>query len=359
MDKTSAQQQTAIQNRILRIRDGAQAVLNRLDAGDRLSAVLSAAKVVFDEHGNERIHSYWIQFEIYGLGEVPLAKPPFKDADQRAAVLVFSELHMVEDSRRDSRAGSEPDAPMRSRPDRKVDPNSIGEMERSLEYWKNNEQSMISTASEASRLGDKSSGQQFLEWAGRVRVIQHVLRDVHSYLYDQMSRIRRWADVEIENAALLGPDYRIVLDSLDALRTDVRQELMAALENLTSPNPAAWSATALVCRNVVLALGRTLWPVKAESYESALAGKKLDLKGEREVNRLSAWIDHHWKKANEGGKTRLKSLDALARSIYKRGSKGKQQGQVRHEEGQKLVVDTFELVADLDRLVGLQPVVTP
>lgn len=146
-----------------------------------------------------------------------------------------------------------------------------------------------------------------------------------------------------------------MIDSLDALKTGVGEALDAALKDLGEPNPDSWRACALTCRNVILDLGRSLWLATAESYHSQLAGRTFDMKGERERNRLCAFIDHHYRLAKQADtKARLTELEEVVRSIYKRGSKGKRR--VRHEEAQKLVVDTFALVRDLDQLTGLEPV---
>lgn len=356
MDGNHTEPMEPIRSRILGIRDGAEAVLRRLDSGEKLSAVLPQAKAVTDDRGDSRAHSFWLQFEIYGLADVPLAKPPFSDPDQEAGARLFCELHSLEDTVQRALSGrtSGEGESWANRRD-KVDVNSVAELERSADHWRENrdEFMLMASAPTSDRTGRI---REVGDWALQARERERIVRDVRSYLYDHMSRIRRWAVVEVENVALLGPDYRIVLESLDALRTDVRGEFAVALENLNSSNPANWSACALVCRNVVMALGRTLWTARASSYESMLAGKDLTLKGEKEVNRLSAFIDHHWRSANKQAKQRLAELDVLARSVYERGSKGKQQGKVRHEEAQKLVVDTFELVAELDRLVGLSPI---
>ena len=90
-----------------------------------------------------------------------------------------------------------------------------------------------------------------------------------------------------------------------------------------------------------------------------MAGRKLELKGEREKNRLSAFIDFHWRTASASEKARLASLDELARKIYDRGSAGKQQGQVKLADAQAIAIDTFRLVSELKSIVGLDPIASP
>ncbi|MCH8007577.1 MAG: hypothetical protein IIC91_01805 [Chloroflexi bacterium] len=341
---------TSLDIRLHRVRDKTQAILDRLDAGEPLSGLLSQAKAVTDDAAQNPVHSYWIEFEIYGLDQVPLTKHPFSDPDQTTGCYLFTQLHTC---KVDPKPTADPADDSSPRGD-KVDPNSIGSIEDGLEYWDQHREEMEEIASVPST--NPSNAQTVTRWARLTRERKETLRDVRAWLYEHISRLNRWAFAEIENIRLLGPDYRIVLESLDALETNVREELVAALENLSSSNPAAWSACALVCRNVVLALGRTLFTVAVESYESELDGKTLDLKGEKELNRLLAFIDYHWRRAPEENREPLSKLGALAISIYRLGSAGKQQGKVRHGQAQRLAVDAFELVAGLNNLVGLEPI---
>jgi hypothetical protein len=209
-------------------------------------------------------------------------------------------------------------------------------------------------------LGELSRSESDVEELLQLTVLNderaRILSNVRAYSYDYIALIERWAIAECENQALLGPDYPIVVDSLDALQSGVGQELVGALELLRNPNPALWSAAALVCRNVVLALGRTMWKVEGETYESQLTGKTIEIKGEREKNRLLAFIDFHYQRANgDQAKRELEDLHALTIKVYGRGSGGKRA--VRHEEAQNIVVDTFDLVSELQRLTALEPVI--
>ena len=335
-----------VQPKVERIRDAAHAVLERLERGDRLSDVLPQAKAVVDDYGS-RIHAFWLQSEMYGALDVPLKTYPLEDKDARSGYRLFGVLHKVAESRHLTfddvqRQLNEEGLPKRDT----VACQSIAEIERSVETWPRM-QGLI----DAGLVEPELALRQGVSKDERERVLWRV----RNYLYEYMSRIHGWALAECENQALLGVDYRIVIDTLDALKSSVGQELAGALEALRSPNPALWAGSALICRNVILALGRSLWQAKGDSYHSGLAGRALDMKGEKEVNRLRAFIDYHHSRAkDEKTKARLVELDALVPSIYKQGSKGKRR--VRHEEAQKLVIDTFELVADLDRLTGLRPV---
>ena len=330
--------------RLERVRDGARNVLLRLDSGEKLSSILGPAKAVVEEQSTRSDVAFWLELEAFGLSGGPYTTAPFKTAQEKAGGLIFMKLRSV-------RVSTEPIRDERELLTRdKILHDSVGELERQIEEW----QSQWEAVKDDYLNNDELQALQFNVELNKQR--ERVLSDVRSHLYDSIARLRRNADTELENMALLGPDYGVVLDSMDALSTDFRQELVAALENLSSPNPAAWSGAALLCRNVVLSLGRTLFTVSIDSYESELDGKTLDLKGQKELNRLLAFIDRHWRKATNENRAELETLGVLAASIYGRGSAGKERGKVRHEQAQQLVVDAFELVAGLNKLTGLEPI---
>lgn len=349
----SADGQNTVLPKITRIRDDARAVLDRLDRGDTLSAILPQAKAVVDDRGS-RIHSFWLEFEIHGLDAVPLAEMPPTDRDRKSGGYLFAKLHSASDPT-DVTVDSviqQWDEGAESIPDRKkVIPSSISEIERALESW---EQAKEESAW-SSHVG-RAHANHHLQLIVLNNDRASILSSVRAYLYDYIAKIERWALAECENQALLGPDYRIVVDSLDALQSGVGQELVGALELLRNPNPALWSATALVCRNVVLILGDTLWKVPGGTYESQLAGKPLAVKGEKEVNRLLAFIDYHHRLSDDAAKPELEEMHELAITIYERGCKGKKSKVTRHTEAQRLVVDTFGFVSSLQRLTGLEPI---
>jgi hypothetical protein len=346
--------QSAVLPKVVRISDAARAVLDRLDRGDALSAVLPQAKAVVDEHGS-RIHSFWLEFEIHGLSGVPLAQMPPDDKDRKSGGFLFAKLHSaseptdvtIESVIQEWDEGAES---IRER--KKVIDSSISEIERALESWEKGKDESARW-SQVGRTHANHHLQLILLNDERARI----LNGVRAYLYDYVARIHRWAVAEQENQALLGPDYHIVVESLDALGSKEGKKLVGALELLRSPNPEHWSAAALMCRNVVLALGRSMWTVKGETYECQLAGRSIQIKGDKEKNCLLAFIDvHHERTDGDRAKRELEELYELASTIYERGSKGKGSRGVRHQEAQALVVDTFRLVSSLQRLTDLQPV---
>jgi len=322
----------------------ARAVLDRLDAGDRVSVILPQARLVAEARGDKE-YVHWIDCELYGLPAVPFAKKPRRATEERAACLLFIELRGVEDVEKLSAdevvAGKRPDPSRKG----KVLCQSVGELERSVAEHRETPPDYTGW----------SADQILQAW---VLQRERVLDRVRVYLHKYVGGVWLWAQQERNNVKLLGPDYRIVVDSLEALETGVGEELLAALGNLRGENPANWALAALACRNVILKLGRTLLVSDEQVYQSELAGRPLNLRGEMEKNKLCAFIDWHFRRsADESVKSELKRLDEVVRSIYEKGSKGK--STTRHGEAQQLVIDTFDFVSALERLTGLQPVTYP
>jgi len=94
--------------------------------------------------------------------------------------------------------------------------------------------------------------------------------------------------------------------------------------------------------------------VPCKKYLSELDSGELDLVGEREKNRLYAYIDSHYKRTEQQEhKDTLKQLHGMIWGIYDRGSKAKRS--IRHEEAKDTVVHTFEFVNQLDKITELKP----
>jgi hypothetical protein len=335
---------------VLSIPQEAGAVLERLNRGDGLSTMLPQARALAKEYG-DRKHVFWLDLEIYGLAGVPGVSAPFKHQYQKEGGLIFAELHRVQNVEKLTVEGVRAAGYLRddSMPQRDaVAYQSVSEIERSVAQWEPVDPSLAFslTTDDVMRHGVIQSEHQ------------RVLERVRAYLHRFVSNILAWAEAEKENQLLLGRDYHVVVDSLEALQTGVGEELLAALGNLRGENPANWALAALACRNVILKLGRTLLVSDEEVYQSELAGRPLNLRGEMEKNKLCAFIDWHFRRsADESVKSELKRLDEVVRNIYEKGSKGK--STTRHGEAQQLVIDTFDFVSALERLTGLQPVTHP
>jgi hypothetical protein len=321
----------------------ARGVLDRLEGGDQLSSILPQGRLLAEARGDSK-DVHWIDCEIYGLANVPFAERPRRSRQERLGCALFMELHAIEDVEKLNVqrmiAGRRPD-PTRSGA---VEHRSVGELERFVAR-------------------DRESPPDYTGWSAdqvfQSQVVQHererVLDRVRSYLNKYVGAIWLGAQRERDNVELLGPDYRLVTEGLDALETGVGQELLAALGRLGSTNPAEWALSALGCRNVVLSLGRALFPVRAGTHYSVMLGKDLQLQGQKELNWLTAFIDLHWQKANDENKDKLQQLAELARTIYETGSRGKNKTALGHSQVQRLVVDTFRLVAGLKEITSLEP----
>lgn len=341
--------QGTVSPRVLRIAEEARAVLARLNRGDGLSTILPQSRALSKEYGDPK-HVFWLDLETYGLAGVPGVSPPFKQQYQKEGGLIFAELHSVENVDELTVEGVRSTGYLRDALTPRRDAvayQSVGEIERGIANWKPVDPSLALslTANDVMRHGVVQAEHQ------------RVLERVRAYLYRFVSNILAWAEAETENQVLLGRDYHVVVGSLEALESGVGEELLAALGNLRTDNPANWALAALACRNVVLKLGRTLFVSDQETYDSELAQRPLKLGAEMEKNKLGAFIDWHFRSATKSAKSELKRLEQLARSIYERGSKGK--SATRHAEAQQLVIDTFELVSGLERLTGLHPVTYP
>jgi hypothetical protein len=332
--------------RVERLVSMSRAVLDRLDRGEKLSLVLPQARAVAELHGN-RPHGHWLDCEIYGMVDVPFAKQPRKDEDEKAGVYLFFQLRRAADVRNITVDGVMRDwSKDKGFPDRSlVVHHSVSHLERSAEEHR------------PPRSTDewRPARDQDLQLDLLASEHQRVLDGVRAYLYQYINSIWSWGLQEQENRALLGPDYRIVVESLDVLETDVGQVLLASLTSVNRTNPADWSLSALACRNVILSLGRMLFPTRSGTHDCAMLGKSLDLGGEKELNCLTAFIDVHWQEADGEAADELKALAELARRIHGKGSAGKRGSELRHAEAQQLVVDTFHLVSRLKDITGLEP----
>ncbi|OGO51734.1 MAG: hypothetical protein A2148_00160 [Chloroflexi bacterium RBG_16_68_14] len=324
-------------------------VAARLDSDEPLSKILPLAKELFDRVG-DRKHAHLMRSEMYGARTAPSAAPLSDDEKvaRRAAMELFLHLHAVADTR-DVSVDDVEELTRRSLfPKERLTGNSIAKIENNVREWPET----------AERLRAEALADEYFQLSVVHSGQQRVLHDVRMYVTEQVRNVLLWAEEELENQDLLGVDYRLVLDSVSALETVVGDELKAAMRALRSDNPAEWSMAALACRNVVLSLGRNLWTVPGDTYESQLAQRELLIKGNAEKNKLCAYIDQHRRCAtDESERNRLAQTDEIVRQVYERGSKGK--SRVTYEEARQLIVDTFRLVAELSELTGITPLAQP
>jgi len=71
---------------------------------------------------------------------------------------------------------------------------------------------------------------------------------------------------------------------------------------------------------------------------------------------LYAYIDAYSKKITSDKQALLDEANALVKPVYDKGSKGKRQ--IRHDEAQTLVIDTFHLIGLLNEATELKPIDT-
>jgi len=207
-------------DRLQGIIDRARAVLDRLEQGEKLSSMLSQARVVAELSGDRR-HVHWLDFEIYGVGNVPSQKTPLQTAEERAGFEIFWDLHAVKDPRSLTVDQVLESWTRRADPDDRkdsLDPSSVAGLERTIATW--------TEPDEYFRVSRPDTALQMIaNYSNKVDSLQRA-RD---YLHRFVSDVWISAKQERDNIELLGPDYRLIVDDLNALGTGVGNELLSAL----------------------------------------------------------------------------------------------------------------------------------
>lgn len=318
----------------------AYAVMQRLDSNLKLSEVLPLAKTLAGLNEDDDI-GLTIDVLTFGFGDLPSKWKTGNIASRLRSMVQLEDLLRTSDvttiTMDSAIAGFQSKQPSDKTHMIAI---SVFKME------------MIKESPEPAQYLSEETANMILRTDAYYRVVQSALYKSRNFVYGYASQVWQEGVRDKDRINLLGPDYRIVLDSLDVLDTEVGNDLLAALDLVGSENPASWKLCALGCRNVVLQLGRHLWNTASEDYASTLLGKIITLKGEREKNKLSAYIDVHWKEASKANQRLLKEAHDLVLRVYDSGSKGKSD-QIRHSEVQQLIVDTFRLVELLRETTGL------
>lgn len=324
----------------------ASKIIEHLDSGNPLSSVLSKIKVLAEMFGDD-FTSARAELAIHGIIHTPeISKRCHDDPIFLNAVMSHIEFCHSEDPRQIT-------------------------VEKTLEYFHKGEHPPLNWCYCGSVYELENIDPPLKPWVGmrsKDYDTLHQSQTMHKYHKSFLYRMQQYfyeyvnkklldAQIEKDRLNLLGPDYNLVLSSLGTLDTVVGEELEVALNRLRSTKAADWSLCVLGCRNVGIKLGKLLWKVPGDTYFSELIGKKLDLSGEKEKNKLSAYINYHWQKAKDEEKKMLEEVHQLVPRIWNIGSKGKT-SKVRFNEAQVLVVDTFHLVDLLDKTTGLIPIST-
>lgn len=323
----------------------AQSILARLNIGEPLSNVLSQVHLL-SNMAADSVKVALIDILTHGITKIPYQGIPFADPAYKSAGLEYTNLCAIEDI-------------SKMNIDRVIERLIEGEQRDAIP-----ERTLVVTLSVFEMENRKPPPQpalgtetELLNVIFQQKVmfdeIKSILSRLRAYIYDYVSGIWLEAIREKDRIQLLGRDYRLITDKLDALETPVGGALLAAIDNLRSDNPQNWSLCALGCRNVIIQLSTMLWKVKDEIYVTQ-KGEKLEVTGEKEKNRLLAYLDVFSKQVNPSNKEPFDEARKLIHSIYGKGSKGKRQ--IRHSEAQSLVIDTFNLISLLDKATELKPV---
>jgi len=321
----------------------AQGIMARLDSSEPLSSILSQVRVFMAMTGSPLMVAL-MDFFIHGLTNIPYQPIPFSDETYKEAGIIHMKLCSIEDlSKIDFddifRNPYRDRIPKRNN----VITISVYDMENlktPLEPIVGDSHELLNRKLQVSRYYDRAKS---------------ILTTLRAYVYDQVSAV--WLDSIREKGRidLLGPDYKLITDKLENLESSVGNELLAAVDNLNSTNPAKWNASGLICRNVILKLARIVWNADVSTYK-LLDGTELQLSNNKEKNKLLAYIDYFSRKATPDKRVMLTEAMSLIHEIYAKGSKGK--AQIQRKEAQALVVDTFRFTELLNGATDLQPIVT-
>ena len=319
----------------------ADKIVKRLDSGENLSSVLSQVRLLMNLTGNQ-IMVAQVDILIHGLTNIPYQPIPFSNPTYIEAGIIHMKIWGLEDfskiSINEILKNPWPDQIPKKTLVLAKSVYEIENLDAPVDFTEQDSEYTLNSKLQHKRIYERSKS---------------ILLSLRSYIYDHVSNIWIESVREKDRIDLLGLDYRLVIDKLDALETPVGSELKAAIDNLSSDNAANWNACALVCRNVILKLAKILWKIDKNQYVTE-SGITLEVTKEKEKNILHAYIDIHRRKTLDYRKDLLNKADSLVVEIYEKGSKGKQQ--IRHDEAQKLVTDTFQLIDILNQTTELVPV---
>ena len=321
--------------------------MKQLDSNAPLSSVLSQVRLMANMTGDMLMVAL-TDMLTYGLLNVPFREQTFTDPTYKKAGLEYIELCGMEDITKlniDEIIDGMMKEPRREEipVKNKVVVESVYEMENRP------------PPPPVTLFDNEKRANLIFQLDAYYKRIKSILIRLRAYIYNYVSNIWMESNREKDRIVLLGSEYRLAIDKLDAFETPVGGILLAAVDNLASSNPNSWSLSALGCRNVVLKLGSLLWNVPERTYITQ-TGETLDVSSNKEKNRLYAYIDAYSRKVTADKQAMLCEAGDLVDSIYDRGSKGKKE--IRHSEAQTLVVDTFHLIGLLNEVTELKPIDT-
>jgi hypothetical protein len=318
-----------------------QAIMAKLDSGTPLSEVLSQTRLLTTLFDDSTITAL-VDYLIHGLTNVPYQTIPYTDPAYLTASLIHGKLCGMEDVYKLDiddvlRSLGKDRIPIK---DQTV-PLSVCEMEN------------LPPPPEIQSSFNIEKMNLIFQTQRYQTNVRSILNTIRAYVYDYVSK--KWIETNKEKSriVLLGPDYRLLTNKLETLETPVGNELLAAIDNLSSSNPAQISLCALGCRNVIIKLGTNLFKVDVDTYTTS-SGTVLDVKSDKEKNRLFAYIDIFSSRSVSANKALLAEANAFVKPIYDKGSKGK--GGIPRSEAQELVLSTFKFLELLDQATGFEPI---
>jgi hypothetical protein len=308
-----------------------------LDSGETLSSVLSQVRLLMTMDEDSTYVALTDLF-IHGLNHVPYQKPPFADLEYKKAGAIYLTIFCIEDFS-------------------KIDINKLGVVRDGFPKEDNmcilsiHDIESLETPLQPKPGDSHETLRNVFQVILSYRRMKQILNSVRAHVYDKVSLVLIESIKEKDRIDLFGVEYRIVTDRLNCLESPVGNELLAAMDDLESTNPANWNSCALQCRNVILKLAKLLWKIDVPSY-TMLDGTTVETSSEKEKNRLSAYIDYYTRTASKENKAVLDEASKLVKKIYGKGSAGK--NQVNRSEAQGLLVDTFKFVDLLNKATGLE-----
>jgi len=247
----------------------AQAVMEQLEGNQPLSSVLSQVRLLANMMG-DMVKVALMDILVHGLTNVPYQGKPFADEAYKKAGIQHMKLCSMEDlSKLDIDE-------IVNDPWREKIP--VKDQAVTLSVYEMENYTPAPTISSWDSQEVANSKLQLDAFHNRVKSILITLR---ACIYDYVSGIWITSLREKDRIALLGPDYRFIIDKLDALHTPVGGDLLASVDALSSSNPDSWKLCALGCRNVVLKLGKILWNITGPNYQTQ-SGEVLDVSMNKE-----------------------------------------------------------------------------
>lgn len=309
--------------------------MHRLDSGEALAAVLLAARRMA-KVADRKADEVWLEAEALGLPDYLQAHPPqANDKITTRGMRKFLMLRSQPDLRNYSAKQMRLDIESGKGPDRTSSVSApIGQLERISPPADLNSAIFTSTAQVNSVVLATAA---FTE-------TRRILDRERAAVYELASSIAEDALSTRHLVELLGEDAPVVL----AAGGEILVELRHAVESLDQPGMAATAASQ--ARTALLTMGRELHPAN-RLHTSPLTGKTVQTN--QEVNKLHAYIDQLWSRADDAGKQPLEALHTKVERAYELGSRAKTPTAVTQAHARETAILTYEIAEALCFAGGL------